>query len=40
MKGALDDKLRWAFQLYDLDNNGYVTKSEVLDIFRVGAFNF
>uniref|UniRef100_A0A8C7QET9 Neuronal calcium sensor 1 n=1 Tax=Oncorhynchus mykiss TaxID=8022 RepID=A0A8C7QET9_ONCMY len=31
-RGTLDEKLRWAFKLYDLDNDGYVTRDEMLNI--------
>ncbi|CAO3678992.1 unnamed protein product [Umbelopsis vinacea] len=31
-RGGLDDKLVWAFQLYDIDNDGYITHNEMLRI--------
>ncbi|CAH1766020.1 7267_t:CDS:2, partial [Entrophospora sp. SA101] len=31
-RGALDEKLSWAFQLYDLDSDGFITYEEMLKI--------
>jgi Ca2+-binding EF-hand superfamily protein len=31
-RGNLDEKLLWAFQLYDIDNDGYITREEMFRI--------
>ena len=31
-KGTVDQKLEYAFDLYDLDNNGYLDREEVFDV--------
>ncbi|TPX50259.1 hypothetical protein SeLEV6574_g01007 [Synchytrium endobioticum] len=31
-RGGLDEKLVWAFQLYDINRDGYITRDEMLSI--------
>ncbi|KAF4524667.1 hypothetical protein B566_EDAN012249, partial [Ephemera danica] len=31
-RGNLDEKLHWAFRLYDVDNDGYITREEMYNI--------
>lgn len=31
-RGSLDEKLRWAFSLYDINGDGCITREEMTDI--------
>uniref|UniRef100_A0A4W3I7I0 Potassium voltage-gated channel interacting protein 4 n=1 Tax=Callorhinchus milii TaxID=7868 RepID=A0A4W3I7I0_CALMI len=34
LRGTIQDKLKWAFNLYDINKDGYITKEEMLDIMK------
>ena len=35
-----DEKLLWAFKLYDTDNSGVIDRQEMRNIMEVQGFNF
>ena len=35
-RGSTDEKLQWAFKLYDKDSNGFLVQEEVVEILTVG----
>ena len=36
-RGGPNERLRWAFQMYDIDENGYISKSECVEIIKVST---
>jgi len=36
-KGDFDEKLYWAFRLYDVDGNGFISRAEMKDIVSVSS---
>ncbi|KFQ45038.1 Kv channel-interacting protein 4, partial [Nestor notabilis] len=34
LRGTVQEKLKWAFNLYDINKDGYITKEEMLDIMK------
>ncbi|XP_039191837.1 Kv channel-interacting protein 4 isoform X6 [Crotalus tigris] len=34
LRGTVQEKLSWAFNLYDINKDGYITKEEMLDIMK------
>lgn len=33
-RGDVNDRLKWAFNIYDIDGNGYITRDELFGILR------
>ena len=34
-RGSPEERLHWAFRMYDIDENGYITKNECQEIIKV-----
>ena len=35
LRGSFDEKLYWAFKVYDVDGNGFISQSEMREIIAV-----
>lgn len=35
LRGTFDEKLYWAFKIYDVDGNGFISRSEMDEIIAV-----
>ncbi|KAF5907012.1 Kv channel-interacting protein 4 isoform X3, partial [Clarias magur] len=34
LRGTVQEKLNWVFNLYDINKDGYITKEEMFDIMK------
>ena len=40
LRGTTVERLKWVFNMYDLDSNGSVTKDELIHVLKVNLFYF
>ena|SRR6218665_1541510 len=39
-RGSLEERLRWIFDIYDIDGDGYITRDEMKEVIHVSVYYY